>query len=175
MGTSAARTRANGGQLVVFFLMVAAAACSGNSGQVSGNDSSLASTCEDVCLNVVGRCAGAPAPSVSQCLQSCQQLGGFQGTCVDRFASYLACLSAATSITCTNDVVSVTFVSPSCEQQQQAYGACSGVPVSTSACFGLGSHTAACIQDELFCIGPPPGCVPDGATLFGIGNYCCPG
>jgi hypothetical protein len=31
------------------------------------------------------------------------------------------------------------------------------------------------MENELFCIGTPPGCVPDGATLFGIGNYCCPG
>jgi hypothetical protein len=184
MDVSTPRTGPKGGQIVAragpgafvfaFVLMATLAACS-SGGQGSENDPSLASTCQDVCTNVVGSCAGGSAPAVSQCLQSCQQLGGLQGTCVDKFGSYLACLSGATSISCRDGAVSVTFLSPSCDQQQQAYGACSGLPVSASACFGLGSHTAACAQDELFCIGAPPGCVPDGATLFGIGDYCCPG
>lgn len=161
--------------LVLF--LVGSSGCGGQTSGGSGPPPSLASTCTTVCNNVLGQC-GAPSGALASCLQGCQGLNAVQGSCVDQFASYLACLGGATSITCTSSGVTVTVLSPSCDPQQQAFAQCTG-PSLVSGCLGLSSGTSTCGFPDaagpraLFCVGQPFGCLPAGAGV-GIGPYCCP-
>ncbi|HLK40668.1 MAG TPA: hypothetical protein VKU41_28140 [Polyangiaceae bacterium] len=160
-------------------------ACGGGGGNGSGTPS-LESTCTTVCNNVLGQCcnvvgaACGGSSALNNCLQSCQGLSAVEGTCVDQFASYLACLSGATSISCEASGPTITVLSPSCNTQFQAYGQCTGGPSPVSACIGISTPSSPCGTSSapgtqsLFCVGQPAGCLPAGPGLFGIGPYCCP-
>jgi hypothetical protein len=165
--------------LPVVLVIAGGDGCGGQTSGGSGPPPSLASSCTTVCNNVLGQCA-APSGALASCLQGCQGLNTVQGTCVDQFASYLACLGGATSVSCSANGVSVTILSPSCNAEQQTFAQCTG-PSLVPTCVGLssgngtcGSADAAAGSRALFCVGQPFGCLPAGAGVFGIGPYCCP-
>jgi hypothetical protein len=174
----------------VALVALAATSCSGGSGSsttysglgpgfvLAPSPATLVSTCGTICNHVLTQC-GAPASIYGQCLAACQDLSLVQAGCLSPFASYLTCLSGATSIQCEAGGEYLLVSPPSCEAERQAVSACRGGP-PVAACAELPPGNTSCpagtpSAGALFCIGQPTGCDPASVGAFGIGPYCCQG
>jgi hypothetical protein len=168
-----------GGATAVLF-----AACSSSSGTTittngngsgAGSPGSLVSTCDTICNNL------APCGSASldaNCLSVCDNLNIVPASCVDSFASYLACLAGAKSVSCQAGGQYVLVTPPECQSDRQAFVSCNAGPSIVSACLGLSGNTScaatAPAEKPVFCVGAPSGCTPPNPNPLGIGVYCCP-
>src|SRR5260221_3247812 len=127
----------------LLLLLAGSSDCGGNTSSGGSAPASLASTCTNVCNNVLGQCGTAGA--LGSCVQACQGLNGVQGACVDQLASYLGCVSNAASLTCSGTGATLSVQAPSCNSQYQAYAVCGGgILPSVSACVGLSSANSTC-------------------------------
>jgi hypothetical protein len=163
-------------------LLGALAHCSGSGGG-SGNlggatPASLVSTCDQICSNVVAKCAGS-ASLDAQCLAACNDVGLVQLGCIDPFASYLACMAGATSVQCGLNGQDVLITIPQCESDRQAVVMCNAPPGAVAACLQLPDNTpcgpsAPKAMVAMFCVGAPTGCHSPAPNPIGIGTYCCP-
>jgi hypothetical protein len=138
----------------------------------------LVTTCDTICDHAVAQC-GAPVTIYGDCLSACGELNLVQAGCVDQLASYLACVSGATSIQCQGGGEYVLVSPPSCAAERAALSTCSGGP-PVAACVQVPVGNTSCpaatpASGALFCVGQPTGCDPAGSTAFGIGAYCCLG
>ncbi len=176
------RATSLGGLFAACATAVTVASCSssnndgnGSNGGVSGaTPGSLVSTCDQICNHVVVQCAGA---SALQCLTACNDLDVVQGSCLDPFASYLLCLSGATSVQCEAGGQYVLVTPPDCAGDQQAVASCNASPSIVAACLELpGNNSCASIpaSKAMFCVGAPSGCQAPNPNPLGIGVYCCP-
>src|SRR5262245_47925472 len=104
-------------------LFGAAVGCGNDDDDDGAQQSSLASTCSQICNNVLAKCGITPAAH-AECLNSCQYLQAAQVGCVDETAAYLSCLGGATSVECGGGGQYVLLSPPSCAMQQRAYEAC---------------------------------------------------
>jgi|HubBroStandDraft_6_1064221.scaffolds.fasta_scaffold17475_4 hypothetical protein len=133
--------------------------------------SSLVSTCSQICDQVLGQC-DAPIGVYDDCLNACQDLSVIETTCVSELASYLTCLSGATSIQCEAGGEYVLVSPPSCAPQRLSLDSCTGGP-PLAACVQLPASNACAGAGPVLCVGEPSGCQAAGATPLGIGPYCC--
>jgi hypothetical protein len=139
-------------------------------GGTPATGSSLATTCTSICNNVLATCS-VSTDAYMQCVNACQSLNLVQSNCITDFASYLACLAGANSVSCVGGQY-IVISPPACNLQQQAYATCTGPKFA--ACIEV-SSTTTCGQGHnrrtLFCLGAPDGCDSSGGLL---GPYCCP-
>jgi hypothetical protein len=141
----------------------------------------LVSTCDQICSNVVARCVDSPANVYTDCISACGALNLVQGSCLDPFASYLACMAGATSVTCGGDGQYVLITPQECEADREATLNCNAAPGLIAACVGVPSNQCGASDTNgqttgeaaVFCVGAPAGCAPPEPNPLGIGVYCC--
>jgi hypothetical protein len=183
------------GLLVLGALGFVGVACSGSGGTTietngNGNGSSSSSggllggpspltligQCDQICNNVVAQCAGESG-LLQTCQNACGDLSVIQNTCLDPFASYLACV-AGNAVTCTENGTYVLVTPPECEADREATLNCNAQPGIISACIALPGNSSCGANDAegqpVFCVGAPSGCTPPEPNPLGIGVYCCP-
>jgi hypothetical protein len=155
-------------------------ACSGSNDNPQITPSSLASTCGQVCNNVLAQC-GIAASVYTTCTNACTALLLVPDTCITQFAGYLACLTGATSIQCESGGQTFEIAPGSCVSQEQDYedcntggiAACIALPSSSNACAtNVGEGLTGTGMPE-FCVGVPDGCAATSTNPLGIGTYCC--
>jgi hypothetical protein len=164
-------------------------ASSGN-GFVINTPGSLVTTCDSICSNVVAQCVPA-AQLYGSCLSACNDLNLVNLGCLDPFASYLACVAGATSVSCSGDGNYVLITPAKCETDREAALNCNMQPGLVSACIAVpssdacgavaansgsssGSPTFESPGSPVFCVGAPEGCFSPQPNPLGIGIYCCP-
>jgi hypothetical protein len=150
---------------------------SSGSGLVINTPGSLVTTCDSICSNVVAQCA--PATGLyGSCLSACNDLNLVNLGCIDPFASYLACVAGATSVSCSSDGNYVLITPAKCEADREAALNCNMQPGLISACIAVPSSDAcgavATSNGPVFCVGAPEGCSSPQPNPLGIGIYCCP-
>jgi hypothetical protein len=157
-------------------------ACSGSNNDPQITPSTLASTCGQVCNNVVQQCGFGDA-DYGACTSACGALLLVPDTCITQFAGYLACLTGATSIQCESGGQTFVIAPGSCVSQEQDYENCNAGPSPFAACLALPSSSACTTNagegltgtgTAEFCVGAPDGCSPSSSSNpLGIGTYCC--
>ncbi len=161
-------------------IALAGASCSSNGTTTTENGGSpspgsLVSTCDTICNNL-SPCASGSLNS--QCLSVCSNLNLVPATCLNPFASYLACLAGAKSVSCEAGGQYVLVTPPECETDRQAFATCNAGPSVVAACLALSASTActslAPADRAEFCVGAPSGCLAPSPNPLGIGTYCCP-
>lgn len=158
--------------------LAASSGCSGDDNSGGQRQTSLTSTCDQICNNVVAQCGVSPAVH-QDCLNGCQTLQAADVGCADELAAYLACLGGATSVQCQAGGQYVLVSPPGCAAQQQAYATCHGGATPLAACFAEPLSASVCSNTSghphaYLCVGAPLGCVsPTGGTIV-LGTYCCP-
>jgi hypothetical protein len=171
---------------IAIAIALAAPACSGSNDDATITPSTLASTCGQICNNVVAQCS-IGTTAYSNCTNACTTLLLAPETCITQFAGYLTCLTGATSITCVSDGQTTTFaITPdSCASEQSSYETCnSSASPGGAACIALSSSSTACSMNagegltttgtSEFCVGTPDNCTPtSSANPLDIGTYCC--
>jgi hypothetical protein len=173
------RGTSGGGLFVACAAAIGVASCSSSSNSGNGNPAatpgSLVSTCDQICNNVVAQCAGA---SAVQCLSACDDLNLVPNTCLNPIASYLVCLSGATSVQCEAGGQYVLVAPADCRDDEQAVTNCNAGPSVVAACLELPGNTScassAAGSKAAFCVGAPNGCQAPKPNPIGIGVYCCP-
>ena len=155
----------------------------GSSGSISfGPSNSLVSTCDQICNNVVAQCA-PESDFYASCLSACNDLNLVNLGCLNPFASYVACIAGAKSITCEGN--SVLISPPECAADRQAALDCNAGPGLVSACIavpatglcpsaGTSSESIGPTLQQVFCVGAPSTCSAPQPNSLGIGIYCCP-
>lgn len=181
------------GVLLLGALSLAGASCSGSGGTTikttgngNGNGSSggivlggpspvsLISTCDSICNNVVAECTASDS-LYQTCTDACGDLSVIQQSCLDPFASYLTCLSGATSVQCGAGGQYVLLTPPECEADREATLNCNAEPGIFAACISLPGNTSCGGEGgAVFCVGAPAGCTSPESNPLGIGVYCCP-
>jgi hypothetical protein len=181
------------GALAVTAIVGVLAGCSGSSTTTTSNGNgsgsllgaiqsiptpdTLVTTCEKICNNVVAECVEADS-LLDTCLSGCEDLNLVSLGCVDPFATYLACLSGATSVTCqaTADQISLQVTPPQCAADRSAAIECNAAPGLVSACIAVPGSSACdgSFGSPAFCIGAPDSCLSPEPNPLGIGVYCCP-
>ena len=151
------------------------AGCSSDNNNNNGNGggaspATLVSTCDTICNNL-SPCASASL--AAQCLNVCNDLNVVPATCLDPFASYLACLAGAKSVSCQAGGQYVLITPPECQSDRQAFVSCNANPSIIAACTQLQTNTS-CAGKSVFCVGAPSGCAAPTPNPLGIGTYCCP-
>ena len=144
----------------------------GNGGGAS--PATLVSTCDTICDNL-SPCASASL--AAQCLNVCNDLSVVPATCINQFASYLACLAGAKSVSCQAGGQYVLITPTECETDRQAFVSCNANPSIIAACTQVQTNTpCASPGGSVFCVGAPSGCVAlaPAPNPLGIGTYCCP-
>jgi hypothetical protein len=156
---------------------------SGSGGGLNfGASNNLVSTCDQICNNVVAQCAPA-ADFYGNCLSVCGDLNLVNLGCLNPFASYLACIAGAKSVTCEGN--SVLISPPECATDRAAALSCNAGPGLVSACIavpsngacgspGTSSESAGTALQQVFCVGAPETCTAPQPNPLGIGIYCCP-
>ena len=155
----------------------------GGNGAISfGASNNLVATCDQICTNVVAQCAPASG-FFESCLSACNDLNLVNLGCLDPFASYVACIAGAKSVTCQGN--SVLISPPQCEADRQAALSCNAGPGLVSACIavpstgvcpsaGTSSESVGPTFEQVFCVGAPSTCSAPQPNPLGIGIYCCP-
>jgi hypothetical protein len=168
-----------------------AAHCSGSSNDAPPSAASLVQTCDSICAHVVAQCA-APPSLTAECLSACNDLALANLGCIAPLASYLVCLSGATSIQCQAGGQYVLLSPPQCDAQRTSVLNCNASPGLIAACIAIPGSTA-CVGETpapggatggntgtasgggaVFCVGAPSGCVSPTPNPLGLGTYCCP-
>lgn len=163
-----------GGWIVGCLVLGAVGSCSSGGSGGGSSPTSLVSTCDQICSNVVARCAGTPMLQ-ADCFNACGALNLVQTGCLDPFASYLACIAGATSVQCGPNAQYVLIVPQQCESDRQAVLGCNAPPGVVQACVQLPGNTSCSgPSGAVFCVGAPNGCQPPSPNPIGIGTYCCP-
>jgi hypothetical protein len=167
-------------------LGVAVASCSGtndgngNGAYYGGNGSpaTVVSTCDMICDNVVGQCAGAVG-LLPTCTSACGDLNLLPLGCLNPFLSYLTCVAGATQVTCNADGTYVLITPQACEADREATLDCNASPGLVAACVSLPGNTSCSTSPDIqgttpeFCVGAPNGCASPATNPLGIGIYCC--
>jgi|HubBroStandDraft_6_1064221.scaffolds.fasta_scaffold130392_2 hypothetical protein len=176
------RTKSLGAWLVIGATAIVSASCSssGGGGGPDNSPATLINKCDQICSNVVATCTGASG-AYNACLSACGDLAVVPASCLNPFASYLICLTGATSVTVTcganGDVALVT--PPDCEADREATLNCNASPGLVAACIALPGNTSCATApagsgtNPVFCVGAPSGCEPPTPNPLGIGVYCC--
>jgi hypothetical protein len=145
----------------------------GSSGLGGPTTGTLVSTCDQICSNVVAQCTDGPANVFTDCLSACGALNIVQDSCLDPFASYLACIAGATSVTCGAGGAYVLITPAQCQGDLEATLNCNAAPGLVQACISLPGNTSCGASGAFFCVGAPAACSPPEPNPLGIGVYCC--
>jgi hypothetical protein len=177
-------TRRAGRFAATIFLAAAlgSSACSGSNDNSQITPSTLATTCGQVCNNVLAQC-GIAASVYTTCTNACTTLLLVPDTCITEFAGYLACLTGVTSIQCVSGGQTFEIAPGSCVSQEADYENCNAGPSPIAACVALSSSSTVCSMNageglissgtSEFCVGVPSGCTSTASNPLGIGTYCC--
>src|SRR5580704_3980117 len=135
-------------------------ACSGSNDNPQITPSTLATTCGQVCNNVLAQC-GIAGSVYTTCTNACTALLLVPDTCITQFAGYLACLTGATSIQCVSGGQTFEIAPGSCTQQEADYEDCNAGPSPIAACLALPSSSNVCSTNA-----------GEGLTSSGTSEFC---
>ena len=132
----------------------------GNGGAPS--PATLVSTCDTICDNL-SPCASASL--AAQCLNVCNDSSVVPATCINQFASYLACLAGAKSVSCQAGGQYVLITPTECETDWQAFVSCNANPSIIAArtqvqtntpCASPGGRSSASVRRAAAWLGSAP-------------------